>query len=155
MIFGRQALWRDTMRPARFLVFDARLIVAVALMLFHIRIWTIAVLLTTAGLLFFFEKWLGLDVPNIVRWVRAKFSGRLRPARRRMDRRSMVDFAFELRSPFWRKQLGWRAQRLAKAEADAKDGKGKRKRKRRPGWWNRLGTDASKAAVQGQQEVSQ
>lgn len=133
MIFGRQALWRETMRPARFLVFDARLIVAVGLMLFHIRIWTIALLLTAAGLLFFFEKWLGLDVPNIVRWVRAKFSGRLRPARRRIDRRSMVDFAFEARSPYWRKQLGWRAQRLAKAEADTRSQKSRAKR-RAPFW---------------------
>lgn len=113
MIYNQQAFWRETMKPARFLIFDARLVLFVGLFLLHMQVWT-AVLMVSAALGFTVcEKMMGLDFNNLLRWIRSSLVGPHRPARGRSAPRQAVDFAFELR-PAARRRL---AQRQARAAA--------------------------------------
>lgn len=95
MIYNQQAFWRETMKPARFLIFDARLSVFVLLFLMHMRLWTGLLMVGVALVFWGCERLWGLDFINMLRGTRAFLAGRLRPARGRTAMRQPVDFAFE------------------------------------------------------------
>lgn len=139
MIYNNQAFWRETMKPARFLMFDARLVIFVAIFLLHIQVWT-GLLLTAAAIIFTVcEKVLGLDFNNLLRWVRAFFAGRHRSARGRHAPRHAVDFAFEMR-PEHRRRLQLRQER-AKAARTGQNNKASTPSS--PGWLSKLGLSRS------------
>lgn len=93
-IFGTATYWRASMTMPRFLMFDARLIAAFLLLIFHLRLWTFFVLLGTAVVLYGVEHY-GYRLPNALRRVRALIAGRYRPARPGRYYRSARDLGFE------------------------------------------------------------
>ena len=82
--------WRDTMRPVRFYVFDARLLGLVTAWIFHPRLWTTTVLLAAAIALRIAEA-RGYRLPAALRAVRVRTAGR-RSALAGWRERRFVDF---------------------------------------------------------------
>lgn len=82
--------WRNTMKPARFFMFDARAALPVAVCLIHFRTWT---LVTTAVVMLIF--WLlerrGLTFDAALRAARLFIVGRTRPALIWSAMRRMID----------------------------------------------------------------
>ncbi|OYV54536.1 MAG: phosphoesterase [Legionella sp. 21-45-4] len=72
--FSRSAHWRDSARPARFFLVDARAAFAVFLFLIHIRIWT-AVLVIVTAVFFGILEHFGFTVPVFLRWIRTCLAG--------------------------------------------------------------------------------
>ncbi len=104
MSFGTPLRWRETHRQPLLLIFDARLILLVLLMLFYIRIWTIALTVVTMIVLFFFaRKKVGAD--DILRFIRARIAGRRRTAMGMAAERMPVDFGFETAADVERARL--------------------------------------------------
>lgn len=93
-IVGSPTYWRASMTMPRFLLFDARVIAAFVLLVFHLRIWTFAVLVATALTLWVVEHY-GYRFPNALRAARNALAGRSRPAIPRARYRRMRDFGFE------------------------------------------------------------
>lgn len=84
--------WRDTYRPARFFILDARLLFVLIPTLLHLRWYTIALTLVLAGLLYFFEKRQEMQIAGAIRMVRWWMTGESRPAAPRFKRRRMIDY---------------------------------------------------------------
>ena len=82
--------WRDTMRPIRFYVFDARLTVLATLWLFVPNLWTTLLVLAAAIVIRIAES-RGYRLPAVLRAVRAKLAGRRHALHARHVRR-FVDF---------------------------------------------------------------
>lgn len=95
MIYNRQAFWRETMRPGRFLIFDARLSVFVLLFMLHLQVWTGLLVLAVAVLFWVCEKVWNLDFANMLRLARSSLAGPQRPARGFAAQRYPADFGFE------------------------------------------------------------
>lgn len=84
------ALWRDTMRPVRFYLVDARLLVLLTIWLFLPTWWsTAAVILALAALRVAEAR--GYRLGAALRAVRARTAGRRRALYARRERR-FVDF---------------------------------------------------------------
>ena len=83
--------WRETMRPARFLIFDARAAWALLLFIVHIEWWTLFIAITVMSTLLLFER-KGLTVAAAMLAIRAWFAGRLRPATPWWKRRKLIDY---------------------------------------------------------------
>jgi len=83
--------WRDTMRPARFIIFDARSALMVVLVLIHPRPYTLFAFAVTLVLFYFLER-LGLTFEAALRKLRASMCGPERPAFIWTQRRRMTDF---------------------------------------------------------------
>lgn len=85
------AHWRNTWKPARFFMMDARAGIPLLGASLYIRTWT---LLLAAGIVFGFW-WMerqGMTFPSAVRAIRCKLTGKLRPAKRRKKIRHPVDY---------------------------------------------------------------
>ena len=82
------------MTMPRIFMFDARLIAAFLLLIFHLRLWTFLVLLATALVLWGVEHY-GYRFPNALRRVRGLIAGRYRPARPGRYYRHARDLGFE------------------------------------------------------------
>ncbi|MCB1532121.1 MAG: IcmT/TraK family protein [Alphaproteobacteria bacterium] len=84
--------WRNSMRPVRFLAFDARAALPLPLLLVYARLSTI--ILTIVFLLAFrhLER-KGLTFPAAMRALRANFVGRERPAWIRAQQKKFTDWA--------------------------------------------------------------
>lgn len=82
--------WRDTMRPVRFYVFDARLLLLVAPWLFFPGWWTTAAMVA-AMLACRAAEARGYRLPAAVRALRARAAGRRRALHAAHERR-FVDF---------------------------------------------------------------
>lgn len=83
--------WRDNMRPARFIIFDARaalFIIFVILRLFSIWTWTIFI---SALIVFYILERLGLTFEAALRKLRASICGKKRPAYIWTASRRMID----------------------------------------------------------------
>ena len=80
----REVAWRDSMRPVRFFVFDARLLFLFAPWLFHPSWPTTAALLAAIAALRVAEA-RGYRLATAIRAVRARLAGR-RPALYRVRR---------------------------------------------------------------------
>jgi hypothetical protein len=72
--------WRDTMRPARFLVFDGRLVFCLLPFFFHIS-WMFFYLAIGSMVVFWLLERRGLSVPAAMRRARSWLAGPRRPAR--------------------------------------------------------------------------
>lgn len=73
--------WRNSFRPARFFMLDARVSIVLLLAMLHIRTWTI-VLATIIILAFYWVERIGLDFPGAIRAVRQYVAGKVRPPRK-------------------------------------------------------------------------
>ena len=87
---GRQAPWRDTMRPVRFYFMDARLLALLVLWLFVPAWWTTAAVVLAVAALRIAEA-RGYRLHAALRAVRALSAGR-RPALHARRVRRFVDF---------------------------------------------------------------
>ena len=87
---GRQAPWRDTMRPVRFYFVDARLLVLLTVWLFVPAWWTTAAAVLAVAALRVAEA-RGYRLHAALRAVRAQAAGR-RPALHARRVRRFVDF---------------------------------------------------------------
>lgn len=85
------AHWRDTYKPARFFIMDARAGVIVVVTLLHVRIWTVALMAGTITLFWFLER-RGFSLPGAFRAFRAWLIGDDRPARRIFKTRAPIDY---------------------------------------------------------------
>ena len=73
------ASWRDSARPARFFMFDAKACFPLLLLLFHIRLWTFIVAITTMVFFTLLSRY-GFSTTVFVRWLRTGLAGRRKPA---------------------------------------------------------------------------
>ena len=96
--FGDPAYFRDTQIPARFFLFDSKLVAAVFLVVVHFRIWTIVTMLVVL-VVFTWVEWRGMRVDNAVRRVRSLIAGRLRHARGPSMRRWASDISWQASLP--------------------------------------------------------
>ena len=71
--------WRNTMKPVRFFMLDARVAIFFMLFIFHMRIWTFATFVVV-GLFFWFLEKRGLMFTAAMRTFRTWILGRRRPA---------------------------------------------------------------------------
>ena len=85
------AHWRNTFKPARFFIIDARASFFLLLFLVHIRPWTFVLLVSVFSALYFVER-LGYDFQAALRAIRVYFAGNIRPANSRNKQRFPVDF---------------------------------------------------------------
>jgi intracellular multiplication protein IcmT len=82
--------WRNTMKPTRFFIFDARAGFFLVLVLIHARIWTLVTMIIFLLIFWAFER-KGLSFAAAVRAIRLWFSGTYRPAWVFTRRRKMID----------------------------------------------------------------
>lgn len=96
-MFGEPVFWRDTMKPAKFLIFDVRAALALFPALMHLRPWTIALAIVVMGVFWWFDR-KGVPADSILRYLRARLVGPRRSARGAHEERLPVDFGFECRA---------------------------------------------------------
>lgn len=73
------AHWRDSARPSRFFIFDAKAAFPMLLFLLHIRLWTFIVAII-AMLFFTILNRYGFSVEVFLRWFRSFLAGRRKTA---------------------------------------------------------------------------
>ena len=83
--------WRNTQKPARFYMLDARSFAALFLFLMHAKLWTFAFAVTTM-VVFWLLEGRGLTYEASLRGLRSWFFGSKRPSNNRRARRHWVDF---------------------------------------------------------------
>jgi intracellular multiplication protein IcmT len=83
--------WRNTQKPARFFMFDARSFAAIFLFLIHAKEWTFGIVVITMFFFWYAER-RGFTFEAALRAMRAWFLGRKRPACYRGRHRHWVDF---------------------------------------------------------------
>ena len=83
--------WRNTFKPARFFIIDARASYFVLLFLVYMRIWTALIVFAVFAILFFVER-LGYDFNSSIRAARQYFAGNIRPSRNRHKETYPVDY---------------------------------------------------------------
>ena len=93
-MFGRPLYWRDTFRNPRFFIMDGRIALLILIFILHITFWTFLLVVTTATVLWYFER-KGVGPDDIFRFVRAGIVGRRRTARGLSAERSAVDYSYE------------------------------------------------------------
>ena len=71
--------WRNTARPARFFMVDARACLVVLLFLVHVRLWTLFLMIGVLILFSIMERY-GMTMPVAMRRIRLFFVGAYRPA---------------------------------------------------------------------------
>lgn len=69
------AHWRDSARPAKLWVFDARAAFPLLMFIVHIRMWTFVVALSTMVFLSILNHY-GFSVIVFARWLRSFLAGR-------------------------------------------------------------------------------
>jgi len=83
--------WRETFKPARFSIMDARAGVPLLAMLLHIRPWTITVTAIIIIVFILLER-RGLSVPSAFRAFRAWVIGDARPPLSHVKVRGHIDY---------------------------------------------------------------
>jgi len=83
--------WRNTQKPARFFVLDARAFSAVMLFIIHARLWTFTLTILIMVIFWVLER-RGLTFEAAIRGLRAWVVGARRPALRTSTRRHWIDF---------------------------------------------------------------
>ena len=94
MIFGSSLFWRETHKPAKFLIFEGRVVTVLLLAVMHFRVWTVCLALVTMAVFWWFDR-KGIPVDAILRYVRSRIVGNRRSARGLHEERLAVDFAME------------------------------------------------------------
>ncbi len=82
--------WRNTMKPARFFQFDARVSFFIILLLVHARLWTLGLMCTVMTIFWLLER-KGLTFPSALRALRLWIIGNNRPAWLYFRRRKFLD----------------------------------------------------------------
>ncbi len=82
--------WRNTMKPVRFFMFDARIGFFLLVVLVHFREWTLGMFAVFLGIFWIFER-KGLTFAPAMRAIRLWFIGKDRPAWIFSRRRKMID----------------------------------------------------------------
>lgn len=82
--------WRNTMKPVRFFIFDARAGIFCMLVLVHFRLWTLGVMFLFLAIFWAFER-KGLSFAAALRALRVWMVGRYRPAWIYTRRRKLHD----------------------------------------------------------------
>ena len=83
--------WRNTQKPARFFVVDARAAFSVFFFLIHARLWTFVLAIVVMMIFWAFER-RGLSFDSAMRALRSWLLGRRRPAALDKFKRRWVDF---------------------------------------------------------------
>jgi intracellular multiplication protein IcmT len=83
--------WRNTQKPARFFMLDARAFIAIFLFLVHARLWTFIFAIFVMALFLVLER-RGLTFESSLRAFRAWVVGIRRPANHRRGIRRWTDF---------------------------------------------------------------
>ncbi|MGE3623391.1 MAG: IcmT/TraK family protein [Bdellovibrionales bacterium] len=83
--------WRNTQKPVRFFILDARAFLAVLFFLVHMRLWTFVLAIAIMLTFWFFER-RGLTFAASLRAIRCWIMGERRPANRRQAFRYWIDF---------------------------------------------------------------
>lgn len=86
--------WRNSMKPARFFMLDARAAWPVLVMLLHMRIYTMVFAVLVMALFYVLEQ-RGLSFFSALRALRVWIVTKKRPNYRPSDMTRMVDFGFE------------------------------------------------------------
>lgn len=86
--------WRNTQKPARFFIFDARAFLAVMLFLVHMRLWTFILVILLMFVFWGLERF-GLTFDSALRALRCWFLGIRRPATGRTGQRYWTDYCGE------------------------------------------------------------
>jgi intracellular multiplication protein IcmT len=95
-MFGTPVFWRETMKPAKFLIFDGRVVLVLVPAFMHLRYWTLITAIITMFVFWYFDR-KGVSANSILRFLRSKLIGRKRSARGVHEERTAVDFGFECR----------------------------------------------------------
>ncbi len=82
--------WRNSMKPVRFFMFDARAGFFVVLLLVHARLWTFLLLMTVLAVFYILER-KGLSFDCALRAFRVWIVGPARPAWIFTRRRNLTD----------------------------------------------------------------
>lgn len=82
--------WRNTMKPVRFFMFDARAGLFVLLLLVHARLWTLYLLITVLVVFNLLER-KGLSFSAALRGLRLWLTGPYRPGWVKSRRRKLLD----------------------------------------------------------------
>ena len=85
------AHWRNTFKPARLFVVDARVTVFLFGVIFYIRTETIAIFLAMAGIFYWFERY-GYTFPAALRLIRRSLCSPIRPPLTPSKSRHPIDF---------------------------------------------------------------
>ncbi len=83
--------WRDTMRPVRFLGFDARVAFLVPVWLVYLR-WSTIILSFLVFYIFKFLENKGLTFPSALRALRCWIVGRERPGQIGVNHHQFIDY---------------------------------------------------------------
>ena len=83
--------WRNTQRPVRFFMLDARAFLALLLFLVHARLWTF-ILAVVVMITFWILERRGLTFESSLRAFRCWILGRRRPATSRRTARRWIDY---------------------------------------------------------------
>ena len=73
------AHWRDSARPAKLFIFDAKASFPLLLLLFHIRLWTFILAVTTMIFLTILNRY-GFSTTVFARWLRTSLAGKRKVA---------------------------------------------------------------------------
>jgi hypothetical protein len=119
-MFGQSVYWRETMKPARFLIFDGRVVLVLIPAVMHFRVWTLILALITMMVFWYFDR-KGVPTNSILRFARAKLIGRKRTARGVFEERTAIDFGFES-APYLARMKADEAIELAKIPGNQKKG---------------------------------
>ena len=82
--------WRNTMKPPRFFIFDARAGYFLILVLVHFRIWTLGLMIGVLCIFWILER-KGLSFASAFRAIRLWLIGNYRPAWIYTRRRKLLD----------------------------------------------------------------
>jgi intracellular multiplication protein IcmT len=83
--------WRNTQKPVRFFILDARAFLAVLLFLLHMRLWTFILAIGVMMVFLILER-RGLTFAASLRAMRSWFMGERRPANHRRAIRYWIDY---------------------------------------------------------------
>lgn len=103
-MFGEPIFWRETMKPAKFLIFDVRVVLVLIPAFMHLRYWTLILAIATMFIFWWFDR-KGVSTDSILRFLRARLIGRKRSARGVHEERTAVDFGFECQRYLQRAQM--------------------------------------------------
>lgn len=82
--------WRNSQKPVRFFILDARAFMGVLFLLLHFRLWVLVLCCIVMFAFWMFERY-GLAFGAALRAMRLWFMGRYRPANARIARRRYID----------------------------------------------------------------
>ncbi|MDP9127430.1 MAG: IcmT/TraK family protein [Pseudomonadota bacterium] len=83
--------WRNTQKPARFYILDARSFAALFLFLIHARLWTFILAILTMIVFWLLEQ-RGLTFEASLRGIRSWIFGQRRPSNSRRAIRHWIDY---------------------------------------------------------------